>query len=85
VPSPTSPPSARIRLGREITPSAGAPAYAGRVKSLVIAIALLWCTRPALADVAVSGTYDVKFEEVGNGCDPPPITLGRSKLVVSEP
>jgi hypothetical protein len=54
------------------------------VKSLVIAIALLWCARPALADVEVSGTYDVKFEKVGNGCDPPPITLGRSKPIVAE-
>jgi len=31
----------------------------------------------------VSGAYDVKFEEMGTGCSPPPVALGRSKLVIT--
>ena len=31
----------------------------------------------------VNGTYDVKFEEMGTGCSPPPVALGRSKLTVA--
>jgi hypothetical protein len=36
----------------------------------------------ALAD-DVNGSYDVKFEEMGTGCNPPPVALGRSKLVIA--
>ncbi|HEY1815283.1 MAG TPA: hypothetical protein VGG74_23205 [Kofleriaceae bacterium] len=37
---------------------------------------------PAFADVDAAGSYDVKFEEVGHNCDPPPVALQRQKLVV---
>ena len=37
---------------------------------------------PALADESVAGTYDVKFEEAGTTCSPPPIALGRGKLTI---
>ena len=31
----------------------------------------------------VSGTYDVKFDEMGHNCSPPPVALGRSKLAIA--
>ena len=46
-------------------------------------IVLLLLSAPALADVDAAGAYDVKFEEVGHNCDPPPVALNRSKLVVA--
>jgi len=30
-----------------------------------------------------AGSYDVKFEEMGHNCTPPPVALGRSKLTIS--
>jgi hypothetical protein len=48
-------------------------------RSLII-IALL--SAPAFADVDPAGSFDVKFEEVGHNCDPPPVALTRAKLVV---
>ncbi|MEO8549673.1 MAG: hypothetical protein ABI678_06860 [Kofleriaceae bacterium] len=36
----------------------------------------------ALAEDA-AGAYDVKFEEMGHNCTPPPVALGRSKLVIA--
>jgi hypothetical protein len=36
----------------------------------------------ALAD-DVSGTYDVKFDEMGHNCNPPPVALGRSRLTIT--
>lgn len=30
----------------------------------------------------VAGSYDVKFDEMGHNCTPPPVALGRSKLVI---
>jgi hypothetical protein len=46
-------------------------------------IIVLLVTAPAFADVDPAGAYDVKFEEVGHNCDPPPVALTRSKLVVA--
>jgi hypothetical protein len=46
-------------------------------------IMLLLLSAPAFADVDASGSYDVKFEEVGHNCDPPPVALQRQKLVVA--
>jgi hypothetical protein len=30
----------------------------------------------------VSGSYDVKFEEMASNCSPPPVTMGRGKVVI---
>lgn len=30
------------------------------------------------------GSYDVKFDEMGHNCSPPPVALGRSKLKISQ-
>lgn len=30
------------------------------------------------------GSYDVKFDEMGHNCNPPPVALGRSKLKISQ-
>src|SRR3569832_72370 len=35
----------------------------------------------AWADPA--GAYDVKFEEMGHNCSPPPVALGRGKLTIA--
>jgi len=37
---------------------------------------------PALADDGPAGVYDVKFEEAGTTCSPPPVALGRGKLTI---
>jgi hypothetical protein len=37
---------------------------------------------PALADDNIAGVYDVKFEESGSTCNPPPVSLGRAKLTI---
>ena len=39
---------------------------------------LLLAATPALADI--SGTYDVKFEEMSTNCSPPPVTYTRGAL-----
>lgn len=31
----------------------------------------------------IAGSYDVKFEEMGQNCKPPPVALGRGKLVIA--
>ncbi|MEO6776847.1 MAG: hypothetical protein ABI467_28175 [Kofleriaceae bacterium] len=36
----------------------------------------------ALAEDA-AGSYDVKFDEMGHNCNPPPVALGRSKLTIA--
>jgi hypothetical protein len=45
----------------------------------VIAVAMM--ASPAFAG-DISGPYDVKFEEMGTGCRPPPVALGRGKLSI---
>ena len=50
------------------------------MRSLIV---LMLLSAPALADVDAAGNYDVKFEEVGQGCNPPPVALTRSKLMVA--
>jgi hypothetical protein len=47
----------------------------------LLVLALL--STSAYADVDPAGSYDVKFEEVGQGCNPPPVALTRSKIVVA--
>ena len=36
----------------------------------------------AWADENVTGTFDVKFEEMASNCNPPPVALGRGKLTI---
>ncbi|HEY1548448.1 MAG TPA: hypothetical protein VGG28_11535 [Kofleriaceae bacterium] len=50
------------------------------MRSLIVVSLLL--SAPAFADSDPAGTFDVKFEEVGHNCDPPPVALTRAKLVV---
>ena len=45
-------------------------------------MAVLAMAAPAFADENVAGTYDVKFEESGSTCSPPPLTLGKGKLTI---
>jgi hypothetical protein len=37
---------------------------------------------PAQADEDVTGTFDVKFEESGSTCNPPPVALRHGKLTI---
>jgi len=52
------------------------------VKRALIVVAL---AAPALAhaDDAITGTYDVKYDEAGSTCDPKPLTLTKSKLTIA--
>lgn len=50
------------------------------MRSLIV---LMLLSAPALADVDSAGNYDVKFEEVGQGCNPPPVALTRAKVMVA--
>jgi len=54
--------------------------YLGAVVSLAV-VAL--GSSAAFADDA-PGSYDVKFDEMGHNCNPPPVALGRSKLNISQ-
>ena len=51
------------------------------MRALVIA-SVLFAAAPALADDDPAGVYDVKFEESGSTCNPPPVSLGRGKLTI---
>jgi len=53
-----------------------------RSRWLAIVLATLFAAAPALADDSAAGVYDVKFEEAGTTCSPPPVALGRSKLTI---
>jgi hypothetical protein len=35
-------------------------------------------------NVAVAGTFDVKFDEAGSTCNPPPVTYTKGKVIVEE-
>ena len=48
----------------------------------ILVLAMLASSAPAFADETVAGTYDVKFEESGSTCSPPPLTLGKGKLTI---
>lgn len=43
---------------------------------------VLLLAAPARADQDISGTYDVKFEESGSTCNPPPVALRHGKLTI---
>jgi len=54
------------------------------MRTLVVALGIATTlAAPAFADVDAAGTYDVKFDEMGHNCDPPPVALTRSKVVVA--
>jgi hypothetical protein len=48
--------------------------------ALVLVLAL---AAPAFADDAVTGTYDVKYEEAGNTCTTKPVTLTKGTLTIA--
>src|SRR6516162_9560235 len=50
--------------------------------TVLTVLMLLVAAAPALADENVAGVYDVKFEESGSTCNPPPVALGRGKLTI---
>lgn len=52
------------------------------MRSLLLLSILTAATVPAWAE-GVSGSYDVKFEEMGQNCKPPPVALGRGKLTIA--
>jgi hypothetical protein len=53
------------------------------MRMLYTTAVLVALTAPALADVDAAGAYDVKFDEMGHNCSPPPVALTRSKLTVA--
>ncbi len=52
------------------------------MRNLLAGVFLIAMLSPAFAD-DLAGTYDVKFEEMGSNCSPPPVALVRSQLVVT--
>src|SRR5690348_14118607 len=52
------------------------------IPSVLAGVIVLAATTAAFADEQVAGTYDVKFEEAGSTCNPPPVTLGRGKVTI---
>lgn len=51
--------------------------------TLLAGVFLLVASTSAFAQ-DVAGTFDVKFDEAGSTCNPPPVTYTRGKLVVEE-
>ena len=51
--------------------------------TLLAGVFLLAATASAFAQ-DVAGTYDVKFEEAGSTCSPPPVTYRTGKVVIEE-
>jgi hypothetical protein len=52
------------------------------MRTTLAVLVLVALSAAAYAD-DVSGTYDVKFDEMGHNCNPPPVALGRSKLMIT--
>lgn len=50
--------------------------------SVLAGVFVLAASSAAFADEQVAGTYDVKFEEAGSTCDPPPVSFGRGKVTI---
>ncbi|HTR55735.1 MAG TPA: hypothetical protein VMJ10_33895 [Kofleriaceae bacterium] len=48
----------------------------------VALLTIVLAASPAFADDGPAGVYDVKFEEAGTTCNPPPVALGRGKLTI---
>ena len=52
---------------------------------LLVGVLVLAATSSAFAQApAVAGTFDVKYDEAGSTCNPPPVTYTRGKVVVEE-
>ena len=49
---------------------------------LIVVIVVAVMSSVAFAE-DINGSYDVKFEEMGHNCTPPPVALGRSKLAIA--
>ncbi len=52
------------------------------MRTILTALAIMAVAVPAYADENVAGVYDVKFEEAGSTCNPPPLTLGKGKVTI---
>ena len=52
------------------------------MRTILPLVAVLAMSAPAFADENIAGVYDVKFEESGSTCNPPPVSLGRGKLTI---
>jgi len=52
--------------------------------SALVVVALVSSVASAEDTIASPGSYDVKFDEMGHNCNPPPVALGRSKLKISQ-
>ena len=52
------------------------------MRTILIVLGTLAVAAPAFADENVAGVYDVKFEESGSTCNPPPVSLGHGKLTI---
>lgn len=50
----------------------------------VFAFAVLGAATSSAFAQEVAGTFDVKFDEAGSTCNPPPVTYTRGKLVIDE-
>jgi hypothetical protein len=51
--------------------------------TLLAGVFVLLATSSAFAQ-EVAGTFDVKYDEAGSTCNPPPVTYTRGKVVVEE-
>ena len=53
------------------------------MRNFVITSAVLLVAISSARAEDIAGSYDVKFEEMGHNCNPPPVALGRSKLAIT--
>ncbi len=51
------------------------------MRTILSVLIVVLAASTARADENVAGTFDVKFEEIGN-CNPPPVTLTHGKVVI---
>lgn len=52
------------------------------MRTIPFVLLALLAAAPAFADETVAGVYDVKFEEAGSTCNPPPVSLGHGTLTI---
>lgn len=50
--------------------------------ALIACATALGAATPAFAQQRVTGTYDVKYEEMASNCSPPPVALGKGKMTI---
>lgn len=50
---------------------------------VLLAVAVIGATTLTAWADDIAGSYDVKFEEMGQNCKPPPVALGRGKLTIA--